>query len=84
MEKKDLAPPIKSTITGKSANFSSDIDTEKTKTKKNRKKIANESALFKKKFRENPSVEQLYKIIQKYKLREQAYKTAIEIYLSRL
>ena len=37
----------------------------------------------KKDFRESPQIEQFYKTIYEHKLREQAYKIAIEVYLSR-
>ena len=54
----------------------------KLKTKK--KALVNEFTISKKDFRDNPTVEKLYKTIYEYKLREEAYKTAIEIYLNRL
>ena len=61
----------------------------KTKNTKSQKKTAginentglHEPHLSKKDFRENPAVEQLYKTIYDYKLREEAYKTAIKIYI---
>ena len=37
--------------------------------------------LSKKDFRESPAVEKFYKTIYEYKLREEAYKAAIKIYL---
>ena len=37
--------------------------------------------LSKKEFRDNLAVEQFYKTLKKYDLREEAYKTAIQIYL---
>lgn len=60
--------------------------TTSIKNKLNAKKKAsvNESTISKKDFRDNPTVEKLYKIIHEYKLREEAYKTAVEIYLHRL
>lgn len=48
------------------------------------KKNSNESTISKKDFRENPTVEKFYKTIHEYKLREDAYKTAIEIHLNHL
>ena len=48
-----------------------------------KKKVAtDEPTLSKKDFRETPAVEKLYKTINEFKLREEAYKTAIEIYLN--
>ena len=49
--------------------------------KKAIKSANNESIASKKNFRDNPAVEKLYKNVYDYKLREEAYKTAIEIYL---
>ena len=49
-----------------------------------RKKRANESSLSKKNFREHPLAEKLYKNIYEYNLREEAYKTALEIYINLL
>jgi len=49
--------------------------------KKGRKKMSEATILYKKKFRESSAVEKLYKTIYDYKLREEAYKTAIKIYL---
>ena len=40
-------------------------------------------SVSKKDFRESPFVEQFYKTMSDHKLRELAYKTAIEVYLSR-
>ena len=56
----------------------------KNKLKPKKKALGNESIISKKDFRDNPTVEKLYKTIYEYKLREEAYKTAIEIYLNRL
>lgn len=38
--------------------------------------------LSKKDFRDNPAVEKFYRAIQKYDLREEAYKKAIEVYIN--
>ncbi len=46
-----------------------------------KKKVDSEKQLSKKDFRENLSVERFYKTIKQYNLREEAYKTAIKIYL---
>jgi hypothetical protein len=54
------------------------------KTKKRTKKIINNCKISKKDFRENPTVEKFYRTIYEYKLREDAYKTAIKIQLSHL
>lgn len=56
----------------------------KNKLKAKKKALGSESTISKKDFRDNPTVEKLYKTIYEYKLREEAYKTAIEIYLNRL
>ena len=54
------------------------------KPKKRAKEIINDCNVSKKDFRENPTVETFYKTIYEYKLREDAYKAAIEIHLNRL
>ena len=54
------------------------------KTKKRTKKIIADCNISKKDFRENPTVEKFYKTIYEYQLREDAYKTAIEIQLNHL
>ena len=46
-----------------------------------KKKGDSKKQLSKKDFRENMVVEQFYKTIKQYNLREEAYKTAIKIYL---
>ena len=38
--------------------------------------------LSRKDFRENPVVEKLYKTVQEYDLREEAYKTALQMYIN--
>ena len=47
------------------------------------KNPALKAPLSKKDFRESPLVEKFYKTMYDHKLRELAYKTAIEVYLSR-
>ncbi len=44
--------------------------------------LSTELVLSKKDFRESPAVEKFYKTIYEYKLREEAYKASIEIYLN--
>ena len=56
----------------------------KEKNSSQRKKTIHESTLSRKDFRENPSVEKLYKTVYDYKLREEAYKTVIEMHLNNL
>ena len=56
----------------------------KKKTKVKKKTLPGELPISKKNFRDNPIVEKLYKTVYKYRLRDEAYKTAIEIYLNRL
>ena len=46
-----------------------------------KKKGDSEKQISKKDFRENLVVEQFYRMIKQYNLREEAYKTAIKIYL---
>ena len=55
----------------------------KQSPKPQKAKPAETTSFSKKDFRESPQTEQFYKTIYEHKLREQAYKTAIEVYLSR-
>ena len=48
-----------------------------------KKKTESEKHVSKKDFRDNLAVEQFYKTLKQYSLREEAYKTAIQIYLDR-
>ena len=48
-----------------------------------KKKVDSGKHISKKDFRENLAVEKFYKTVKQYNLREEAYKTAIQIYLSR-
>ncbi len=75
-EKKTLSKLIKGPHTRKSTAFSSPPPAKIRKIS-----ATNESILLKKQFRESPVVEKFYKNIYKYKLRKEAYKTAILIYL---
>ncbi len=54
------------------------------KVKKRTNKMMSDCNISKKDFRENPTVEKFYKTVYEYKLREDAYKTAIEIQLNHL
>ena len=49
--------------------------------KKNDNAKSVDLSLMKKTFRESPAVEKFYKTIYEYRLREEAYKAAIKIYL---
>ncbi len=46
-----------------------------------KKKLSDKNTLSRKDFKEHPLIEELYKLIHEYSLREEAYKTAIQIYL---
>ena len=47
------------------------------------KKMDSEKQISKKDFRDNLAVEQFYKTLKQYNLREEAYKTAIQMYLDK-
>lgn len=47
------------------------------------KKMDSEKHVSKKDFRDNLAVEQFYKTLKQYNLREEAYKKAIQIYLDK-
>lgn len=78
MKKKKKETPVTVKDKSKTKNLN------KVKNTLKRKNTIHESTLSKKNFRENPNVEKLYKTVHDYKLREEAYKTAIEIHLNRL
>ena len=83
---KNKTEPITKKLEGKSVKPAKGktqaFRAENNKLKRTKKSSTGESTLSKKDFRENPAVEQLYRIIYKYKLRKEAYKAAIEIYLN--
>ena len=83
---KSLVMKKKHTTKSDTVNIKTREKKRKTPTQntlKRRKKVS-ESTLSKKDFREHPSVEKLYKNIYEYRLREEAYKTVLEIYINLL